>query len=139
MDLTKSIGFKMGGRTMAFLTRALDYRRANQNVIAGNLANIDTPGFQPKKLRFDQALAQAVDQDKMKLRKTNPGHFPLPPDVGSNHFTLVSRETNPSGTLQSSLDREMADIMKNNLLYEASARLISKKIETLRTVITGRS
>lgn len=139
MDVTNSTRFGLTGRTFEFLTRALDYRSANQSVIAGNMANIDTPGYQPKELRFDQALEQAVGRN-LKLKTTNPGHLPSSSQGKVHDFTVVDRETGTTDSDQPNLDQEMSKMMKNNLLYEASARLMAKKIQALRTVISqGRS
>ena len=36
------------------------------------------------------------------------------------------------------LDREMAKMAQNNLLYEATVKILSKKFDALRTAIEGR-
>jgi len=136
MDLKKSINFRMTGQTFDFLTRALNYRSANHQVIAGNMANIDTPGYQPKELRFDQALEQAVGKKNLKLKRTDQAHFPPSSGLDQDNFSLIKRQPKPGDSAQSNLDQEMAKMMKNNLLYEASARLMAKKIQALRTVIS---
>ena len=136
MDFKKSHNFTITGQTFDFLTRALNYRSANHQVIAGNMANIDTPGYKPKELRFDQALEQAVGKQTLHLKRTDPAHFPLSSRLDQDHFTLVKRKPKPGDSAQSNLDQEMAKMMKNNLLYEASTRLMAKKFQALKTVIS---
>ncbi len=136
MDLKKSSNFKITGQTFDFLTRALNYRSANHQVIAANMANIDTPGYQPKELRFDQALEQAVGKRNLQLTKTDPAHFTSSSRLDQDNFTLIKRQSKPGDSAQSNLDEEMAKMMKNNLLYEASARLMAKKFQALKMVIT---
>ena len=136
MDLKKSINFKLTDRTFDFLTRALNYRSANHQVIAGNMVNIDTPGYQPKELLFDQALEQALSKNNLKLKRTDPAHFPPSSRLDQDNFRLIKRQPQPGDSAQSNLDQEMTKMMKNNLLYEASARLMAKKFQALRTVIS---
>ena len=134
---------RMTGKTVNLLSHALDYRSANHHVIAGNMANIETPGFRPKELSFDKELERAVEKNEVSLRKTNSKHFSH--CTGSlehdgPHFTIQPAAQGPSDTGQMNLDREMAKMMQNNLLYEASAKLLTKKFEALRTAIdAGRS
>ena len=47
--------------TLRLLERALDVRLARHNVLAGNLANADTPGFVPRDVDFAAALRQGAD------------------------------------------------------------------------------
>jgi flagellar basal-body rod protein FlgB len=136
MDLKTSNRFKITGRTIESLARSLDYRSSNQRVIAGNLANIDTPGYQPKELRFDQELERALGKQTLQLKTTDPRHINIESTLESKGYRLVKRQTGPVDSDPSNLDHEMAQMMKNNLLYEASARLMAKKIQALKYVIS---
>lgn len=123
-------------RTIALLSRALDFQSANHHVIAGNLANIDTPGFRPKKLRFDQELQRAADKTGVRLKTTNPKHFPYSSEGFKGSFSVETIDTGPMGSDTLNIDTEMAKMMKNNLLYEVSTRLLAKKFQSLKTVIS---
>src|SRR5258708_37727508 len=50
---------KIFDSTLKTLEQALDVRLVEQNVLAGNVANVDTPGFKPKELDFGAAMAAA--------------------------------------------------------------------------------
>ena len=124
---------RMMGKSIHLLSHALNFQSANHEVISGNLANIDTPGFRPKEISFDKELQRAVEKNDLSLQKTNPKHF--------SHYTGGLRQAEPrfeirrSHSDQLNIDREMAKMMQNNLLYEASTRLLSKKFEALKTAI----
>ena len=124
-------------RTVKVLTRALDYRTANQRIISENLANADTPGFQFKELRFDQELKRAYDKSATPLKTTNTDHFSGVTDIEEEDFPVVTTGDVNDGINQLSIDREMARMMSNNLLYEATTRLISNKLRALKSVIEG--
>lgn len=129
------------GRTVAFLSHALDYRSAKHSVISSNLANIDTPGYQPQELTFDQELRRAVDKEGVSLRKTDEKHFPQSgrdPFSGKGSHTLETQQAQWDESNQLNIDKEMAKMVQNNLLYEASAKLLAKKFEGLKAAIEGR-
>ncbi|MBW2096478.1 MAG: flagellar basal body rod protein FlgB [Deltaproteobacteria bacterium] len=128
-------------RTVGILSRTLDYRVRNQRVIASNIANIDTPGFRPKKLKFDEELRRAVEDKQIHLKKTDRKHFPglqEPGMEGPSSFVLETERGSTGGDLSLDIDREMAKMAKNNLLYEATVKMLSKKFDLLRAAIEGR-
>jgi flagellar basal-body rod protein FlgB len=107
------------------------------------MANIETPGFVPKKATFNEALRDAVDRgrtsriDEVALRKTHEKHLPVSPNP-DRVYTVESYGPDSTGSNRLNLDREMAKMAKNNLLYEASVTLLSKKFQSLKDVIAGR-
>jgi flagellar basal-body rod protein FlgB len=124
-------------RTAEVLSRALDYRSANQQIISANLANVDTPGFKPKKLSFDLELQQAENRRNVSLRVTDPAHFSYHQDESGGDFHIEIINENGDGSDKLNIDAEMARMTQNNLLYEASVRLLSKKFSALRSAIEG--
>ena len=140
MEIESILRNRLMGRTVKALEQALDFRAANQSVIAGNMANIETPGYTPKEATFNQALRDAVDRNRVPrteeviLRKTHEKHFPASPDP-ERVYTVQAYAADTTGSNRLNLDREMAKMAKNNLLYEASVTLLSKKFRALRDVI----
>ena len=125
-------------RTVSVLGRTLDYRVRNQRVISSNIANIDTPGYRPKQLKFDEELRKAVDNDQLRLRKTDRNHLPgsqqFPSGGESSTVEEVPAES-IAGDASLDIDREMTKMAKNNLLYEAAVKMLSRKFDLLRTAI----
>lgn len=122
-------------RTIKILSRALDFRSANHQVISGNMANIDTPGYKSKELLFDQELQRAAEKMSIRPKITDPNHLSPPYDNTIGTFPIRTVDTGSNDANQINLDMEMAKMMRNNLLYEASTRLLSKKFRALRTAI----
>jgi len=70
MDLTSSGLFTLAERRLAWIDRA-------QEVRAENIANADTPGYQPARMQpFSASLDQAAS---LTPTATSPGDIPLPP------------------------------------------------------------
>lgn len=128
---------KFMDETTRILARVLDFRSARQQVISENLANVDTPGFIPRELRFDQELQRACNKTDLHLKKTDSAHIRDAVDIDKNHFPLENLTTPENGTGEFNIDAEMAKMMSNNLLYETTAKLISKKFIALRNAIEG--
>ena len=132
------IGSGLMDKTGKLLARALDYRAKRHGVIAGNLANIDTPGYRPKDIDFDDALKEALNEPAIKLTITHPAHMPVGSGgnlKGPAEFPMHEIPRGAQSDSQVDLDREMTKMAKNNLLYEAAVRMLSKKFDELKAVI----
>ena len=122
-------------RTSKLLSTVLDLRSVRQNIIAGNLANSETPGYIQKEILFEQELQKAFDKESIKLEKSEPEHISGSEYImenGFNPYQLVKEYGKPN---ELNIDTEMAKMAQNNLMYEASTRLLSKKFELLKAVI----
>jgi flagellar basal-body rod protein FlgB len=124
-------------RTSRLLSKVLDFRAVRQSVISGNLANAETPGFIMKKVPFEEELQKAFDNSSIKLEKSEPGHISGSEYImenGYNPYQLVREYGKPN---ELNIDTEMAKMSQNNLMYEASTRLLSMKFELLKAVISS--
>jgi flagellar basal-body rod protein FlgB len=124
------------GKTVGLLSHALGLRAKNHTMISSNLSNIDTPGYRPKGVNFEEELKKAVGEGPLPLNRTQEGHLPASPASplsGEEALSLESLVEAPPGELD--IDTEMSKMVRNNLLYEATAKMLSKKFEALRMVM----
>ena len=123
------------------LSKVLDLRSKNQQVIGANIANAETPGYAAAKFEFEGQLRQAIEQQKaMPLASPNPGHFPLGPQSISEVEGTISRTADQTGIGDEngvSVESEMLALSENELMYEASAQLLQKKLGMIRYVVSG--
>jgi flagellar basal-body rod protein FlgB len=124
------------------LIKSLDLRAKNQNFIAANIANAETPGYSAVKFQFEEALAAAVggQQQGLALATTNPGHIAAGAQAIADvdGTTTEVRDNTGIGDKNSvDVDGEMLDLSKNELMFETSAQLLQKKMGLLRYVIAG--
>ena len=113
------------------LKALLDLTAARQSAIAGNVANVNTPGFHRSDVdpAFQKELERAIKAGDMeKVRNMIPK---VAVDKKSPSLRMDGNNVN--------LEREMVELNKNNAQYEISASLISKRYKMLRMAITGRS
>ena len=126
--------------TMVMLEKLLDFQSQRHNVLATNVAHVDTPGYKGYDLRFSDELKKAVGtKGTLPLKRTNQRHLPL----GSSKLKEVKGRLVPSNDAVNrldgntvDLDKEMAKLAENNLYYNSTAQILSKKIRSIKTAIT---
>jgi flagellar basal-body rod protein FlgB len=136
---------KIFDATLKTLEQALDVRLVEQNVLAGNVANADTPGYKPKELDFTAAMrAASADAGAEMMATTSAGHMgPNGATVTSASEIATSMVLEGRGTAPSfdgngvDLDRTMAGMAENGLQYGASAKAAGKKLAILRYAVDG--
>lgn len=114
--------------TFKSLDLALGAAGKRQEVLANNLANVNTPGYKRLDVQFDGMLAKAVDAaragDSSAIDSMRPG-------VETDAAIAVRADGNSV-----SVDQEMAYLAENNIRYNALVQLSQKKLETLKYVIS---
>ena len=119
--------------TIQALNQNLNLRLQQQNVISGNIANADTPGYKAKAVTFEAAMRDAMDTgENIKLETSSPDHLgsPGPGDVQADVYD------DPNGVEAldgNTVDRsaEMAKMKENQILYNASVETLRKKLGML--------
>jgi len=126
---------RIADRTINALQKSLDLRAQKQQVIAANIANAETPGYEARKLNFEENLRKALETPEMNGRQTNAKHFPLGLQGVHGVQGSISKQegTNPLGDGNTvSIDDEMLDLAENQLLYEAGSQILKKKFSMLK-------
>ncbi len=127
--------FKITDQTIAVLQKSLDLRAQKQEVLAGNIANAETPGYAARKFSFEENLRNAIDKPELNDKPTNTKHFPLATgsisDVrGSVTLDIAEAPLGDENTV--SVDDEMFELAENQLLFEAGSQIIKKKLTLLK-------
>ncbi|MSP17699.1 MAG: hypothetical protein EXR73_14030 [Myxococcales bacterium] len=116
---------------------ALDYQRERHSVLAGNIANIDTPGFVPFDL--EQVRPEALSANA--LHRTDDGHIlaTLAPGAAEHGRLLKDATGGPAGADGNtvSLEGELAKIDSNRVRYATTSQLVSRRLALLRYASTG--
>lgn len=124
--------------TIGALNTSLNLRLMNQNVIGGNVANADTPGYKAQTMEFEGALRDALGVGSQSApATTHAGHIapsdtdPVSPEIYDDPNGVESLDGN-------TVDRaaEMAKMAENQILYDASVEMLKKKLGMLKYSIT---
>ena len=96
---------------------------ARQNAIANNIANIETPGYRARKVKFEEALQGAVARGDS------------PAEVTPN--TLTSLEPTRLNGSNVNLDEETLSHIDTTMRYQLTLRALDSKYGMLRDAIKG--
>lgn len=127
-------------KTTNSLGAAINFRQLKQEVGSSNIANAETPGYKAKKMDFEQALSRAVDINGLgKMSVDHEDHYA----VNGNSIANVTADVyeNPDVTVTNDgntvdLEREMAEMAENTIMYRAAIQLINKKLAGLAYAAT---
>lgn len=125
---------EMGGVNSQLIGLALDAALLRHEVIANNIANVNTPGYSAKRLSFEEHLAgfsSALQQAGNSLNN----------ELLSTRIEALKAALNDGNTLvvpqneTVELDREMVRLTENNLRYQALLQAGGKRGELLSMAI----
>jgi flagellar basal-body rod protein FlgB len=114
--------------TLHLLEKSLSWHNRGQEIIAGNLANLETPNYTRKEVDFKGVLKGYLQGTGIKLAATQAQHL-----QGSGLAAALVRDSDDPVDL----DREMVSLSTNQLEYQASVTMLIKKLGQLKTVIEG--
>lgn len=110
---------------------SLILREQRLQVLASNLANADTPGFQAQDMDFNTALQAALAPAAGVA-----GRDPLEGAASLARYNRPSSQPSLDGnTVDTS--REQATFSQAALEYRASMSFVESKVKTMLTAITG--
>lgn len=110
------------------LATSLRMRDIRHKVTSSNIANAETPGYKAKVVDFENALQRALDLSASKELSVHGNDIQrLQADVYDNPEINVANDNNTVD-----LEREMANLQENTILYKAALQMINKKLGTLK-------
>ncbi len=119
-------------KTMTVATRRM-------SMIAGNIANLDTPGFRSQDFDFQATLKQEfhqLDGNSLPMAQTHPGHFPLTSAPSAPTLTGTQRpawERNDGNDVN--LDQQTTALARTQGVYQRSAALAQKELQKIYTAL----
>ncbi|MFL6025054.1 MAG: flagellar basal body rod protein FlgB [Marmoricola sp.] len=119
--------FAVSDAVSQVLASALDGVTTRQQVIADNIANVDTPGFRATSVDFESQLKSAIeDGDFNAGSPVDPGVTETPTDtpVGANGNNVDLR-------------KETLAAMQSQYQYQILTRAVSERFNLVKTAATG--
>lgn len=130
-------------KTVDILGKSIDLRAKQHNLISSNIANAETPNYVPKALTFEAELQGALKGDSSATpATTSPRHIPLKGASGRIQSVTGRVVETPATTPGKDgnaveLEGEMSRMAENQIMFNASVQILTKKFEGLRTAIKG--
>ena len=114
-----------------------------QEIIANNIANVNTPNYRKSVVNFEDMLAREIygeePDGKLKMVRTHDRHLPVAPLDYHAEPTIVQDNTTIMRVDDNNvdIDIEMATLAKNQLYYNTLATELSGHITRLKNAITS--
>lgn len=125
--------------TIRSLERSLDFSTIKNQVIANNIANVDTPNYKPKNVVFKNVLKETMNQSS-KAKRTHRKHMPFNSaanqslQIKTNNTTRYHHNGN-----NVDVDKEMTALANNQIFHQALVDQLNEKLGNIQTVIRGGS
>jgi len=115
------------------LEKSLDVAWLRNEVISGNVANADTPGYKRQEVQFEQFLNTEMQNSRIESGQTRLS--------GGGNAIVVQDHSGYSYRLDGNnvdMEREMAQMAMNTLRYNTLIQRMSGQFNKLRNIIRGR-
>lgn len=122
--------------SIPILEQVVNFSQARHGVLAGNLANLDTPGYRVRDLspeKFQQELKEAIGESRRAGLQRSPG------DVGYDAFRRV-KETTKSILYHDqsdvSIEQQVTEMVKNQMQHNMALTIMTKQFRLLQAAIS---
>lgn len=119
----ESIGFALQGLEM------------RSKAIAGNIANINTPGYKRKVVNFEDILQDKTFKD-VEMRSTDSSHIITGTD-SSKPIVISEDQSFNVDNNGIDIDKEMVELSKTGLRFKALSALAKKQFDQMKGIIRG--
>ncbi len=128
----------------SLLATGMGERAVRQELIASNIANIDTPFYKARDIDFETALSQKArevfgvdDTKKLQMAKTDSKHLSGYSELDNKKSTIYLRDgqtqRNDGNTVD--LDVETTELSKNAIMYNALTAALKKDSLIFKSVL----
>ncbi len=124
------------------LSLGMDYASVKKKLVANNIANINTSGYQSKSLDFEALLAGRMNSSfaQLPLTTTVNNHISAQMENGAIMPFIKTSSNGLSGLVNNvDIDEQMSEMSKNAGYFNALATLTSKSFRVIRSAISGRT
>lgn len=105
--------------TVALLEKALNLRAQYHKILAGNIANVETPNYKEKDIDFQKELQRNVGTIKdVEVKESLDGDV-----IGSIDGNTVNMEN------------QIMKMTENHMLFNSLVQVVSKKLSMMRYLI----
>jgi flagellar basal-body rod protein FlgB len=114
------------------LKKDLSIRVKKNELIAANIANIDTPGYKSKNIQFKNVLKNEIGVLNMKV--TDSMHI-KGNDSGNDYIILENTNPGRVDGNNVNVEKEMLDLTRNNIRYNIAVQFLAKELAHLKQAI----
>jgi len=125
--------------TIPVLQEVVSFAQARHAVLAGNIANIDTPGYRARDLSvedFQTRLKQAID-DRDQPAVVSPGEADFAPKPLMAEVAKSSRSILRHDMGNVDMESQVTEMVKNEMQHNLALTILTDQFHQLQTAIRG--
>ncbi|HEY3592553.1 MAG TPA: flagellar basal body rod protein FlgB [Polyangiaceae bacterium] len=109
---------------------ALDYHLERHNVLASNVAHVDTPGYVPRDIARSGNVESFASVLNVAMARTNEAHMAGASNMAATTGTVFEDPSSGAGNDRNfvSLDREAAKLAANQIRYDVDSTLATAEL-----------
>jgi flagellar basal-body rod protein FlgB len=124
-----------GVDTTRLLVEAMKVAELNHKYLANNVANADTPRFNPTRLDFQKTLRAAMEgRGQVVLRTTDSRHLDF---AHARPYTDRVAHSSKNDYNKVDIDQEMAALSENTGNYTLYGSLLVKRFQVVKNMLTS--
>jgi flagellar basal-body rod protein FlgB len=137
--------------TIPALAEVVNFAQARHQVLAGNIANVNTPGYRTRDLSvptFQTRLKEMIDATYKRSQPTSPGHYD--PRIESPGHVDVRQDKSLAEVRDSltnvlyhddtniDLEKQVLEINKNQMLHNMALTIMANQFQLMQVAISER-
>ena len=120
------------------LQEVVEFTESRHSVLAGNIANLDTPGYRTRDLSvetFQDRLREAIEARQERSESISPGILSTPADSAlrqvsdSTELILYHDESNVG------VEQQVLEISKNQFMHNMAVTIMSHQFRLLQAAV----
>jgi flagellar basal-body rod protein FlgB len=126
----------LNSENFKLLEKGIGAAELRHQILANNLANINTPNFKRSDVRFSDVFRKYMENDEIEGKRTNPRHFIIGkgkeleearPEIFQDDKTKVRNDGN-----NVNMEFETAQIIKNSLYMQTLFTVMNQDLQKMR-------
>jgi len=127
--------------TIPVLGEVLNFAQARHTVLAGNVANVNTPGYRLRDLsqtEFQERLKEAIASSQSGGETLSPGLSQSDPGDPMRSVRASLQNLVYHDDTNIDLEKQVAEMTKNHLLHNFALTVMTDQFQLLQTAISER-
>lgn len=120
-----------------FHHKAVNLRENRMEIISGNIANANTPGYKARDFNFQEAMKSARINASQSLTRTNEKHLEGKVGSGFNEQYRIPTQADTGDGNTVEIQQERNEFLDNGLRYQASLMFLDGKFKSMKKAVGG--
>jgi flagellar basal-body rod protein FlgB len=125
--------------TIPVLQEVVNFSQARHAILAGNIANLDTPGYKARDLSVEdfQARLKEAIEDRDQPQVVSPGETGFAPQPQMAEVAKSSRSILRHDLGNVDMETQVTEMVKNQMQYSTALTILTDQFKQLQTAIRG--